>query len=325
MTKARDLADNAEGTKTKAVDAKGDLIVGTAADTAARLAVGTNGHLLTAASGEATGLKYALDPVIDLVTTKGDIVAATAADTLTRLGVGANGTLLTADSSEATGLKWAAPADQTPLTTKGDLFTFSTVDARLGVGANNTVLTADSAEATGLKWAAPAAGGAFTLINSGGTTISGNTTVSSIGGYTHLFFVIEGASRSSGSGTNYFIRFNGDSSANYAWAAVGSFNNATASSCGFNKADTEFELGFRYGSSTNFNNGNFSSGWVYRYGSSDDKVVNVDTWGTDGAPNTTPFFMHSRGAYNSSSAITSILVGADNTLDGGKIYVYGVN
>jgi hypothetical protein len=56
MTKARDLADNAEGTKTKAVDAKGDLIVGTAADTAARLAVGTDGHLLTAASGEATGL-----------------------------------------------------------------------------------------------------------------------------------------------------------------------------------------------------------------------------------------------------------------------------
>jgi hypothetical protein len=90
MTKARDLADNAEGTKTKAVDAKGDLIVGTAADTAARLAVGTDGHLLTAASGEATGLIYALDPVIDAVTTKGDIVAATAADTLSRLGVGAD-------------------------------------------------------------------------------------------------------------------------------------------------------------------------------------------------------------------------------------------
>jgi hypothetical protein len=110
MTKARDLADNAEGTKTKAVDAKGDLIVGTAADTAARLAVGTDGHLLTAASGEATGLIYALDPVTDAVTTKGDIVAATAADTLSRLGVGANDTVLTADSAEATGLKWAAAA-----------------------------------------------------------------------------------------------------------------------------------------------------------------------------------------------------------------------
>jgi hypothetical protein len=41
------------------IDAKGDLIAGTAADTAARLAVGTNNALLTAASGEATGLKYA--------------------------------------------------------------------------------------------------------------------------------------------------------------------------------------------------------------------------------------------------------------------------
>jgi len=116
MTKARDLGDNAQNTKPKVVDAKGDLIVGTAADTAARLAVGTNGHLLTAASGEATGLKYALDPVIDLVTTKGDIVVATAADTLTRLGVGTNTHILTADSAEATGLKWAAPGGASALT-----------------------------------------------------------------------------------------------------------------------------------------------------------------------------------------------------------------
>jgi hypothetical protein len=42
------------------IDAKGDLIVGTAADTAARLAVGTNDFVLTAASGETTGLKWGL-------------------------------------------------------------------------------------------------------------------------------------------------------------------------------------------------------------------------------------------------------------------------
>jgi hypothetical protein len=42
-----------------AVDAKGDLIVGTGADTFARLAVGTNGHTLVADSAEATGLKWA--------------------------------------------------------------------------------------------------------------------------------------------------------------------------------------------------------------------------------------------------------------------------
>jgi hypothetical protein len=41
------------------VDAKGDLIVATAADTVSRLAVGTNNHVLTADSSTATGLKWA--------------------------------------------------------------------------------------------------------------------------------------------------------------------------------------------------------------------------------------------------------------------------
>ena len=40
------------------IDAKGDLIVGTADDTAGRLAVGSNGYVLTADSTEATGLKW---------------------------------------------------------------------------------------------------------------------------------------------------------------------------------------------------------------------------------------------------------------------------
>ena len=42
-----------------AIDAKGDLVVGTGADTFSRLAVGTNGQVLTADSNEATGLKFA--------------------------------------------------------------------------------------------------------------------------------------------------------------------------------------------------------------------------------------------------------------------------
>lgn len=42
-----------------AIDAKGDLIGGTGADTFARLAVGTNGQVLTADSAETTGLKWA--------------------------------------------------------------------------------------------------------------------------------------------------------------------------------------------------------------------------------------------------------------------------
>jgi hypothetical protein len=41
------------------VDAKGDLIAATAADTVSRLAVGANGTILTADSAEATGMKWA--------------------------------------------------------------------------------------------------------------------------------------------------------------------------------------------------------------------------------------------------------------------------
>jgi hypothetical protein len=42
-----------------AIDAKGDLVAGTGADAFARLAVGTNGQVLTADSAETTGLKWA--------------------------------------------------------------------------------------------------------------------------------------------------------------------------------------------------------------------------------------------------------------------------
>ena len=41
------------------VDAKGDIIAATAADTVAKLTVGSNGQVLTAASGQSTGLQWA--------------------------------------------------------------------------------------------------------------------------------------------------------------------------------------------------------------------------------------------------------------------------
>jgi len=113
MTKARTLADNfaadingitagtgisgggTSGTVTvtnsmaTAIDAKGDLVVGTGADTFGRLAVGANDTILVAASGEATGLKWAapaaggkvLQVVSSVTTTETSITSSSLTDT----------------------------------------------------------------------------------------------------------------------------------------------------------------------------------------------------------------------------------------------------
>ncbi len=51
--------DDSNAIQNAIVDAKGDLIAATGADTPARLAVGTNGQVLTADSTAATGIKWA--------------------------------------------------------------------------------------------------------------------------------------------------------------------------------------------------------------------------------------------------------------------------
>jgi hypothetical protein len=50
--------DDSNAIQNTIVDAKGDLITATASDTPARLAVGTNGYVLTADSAESTGIKW---------------------------------------------------------------------------------------------------------------------------------------------------------------------------------------------------------------------------------------------------------------------------
>jgi hypothetical protein len=61
--------DDSNAIQNTIVDAKGDLIGATAADTPARLAVGTNGQVLTADSTAATGLAWATPAAIGNWTT----------------------------------------------------------------------------------------------------------------------------------------------------------------------------------------------------------------------------------------------------------------
>jgi hypothetical protein len=90
-------------------DAKGDLVVGTGADTFDKLSAGTNDHRLVAASGETTGLKYVADTQNTVIDAAGDLLYGTAADTLGRLAIGTANQQLRVNSG-ATAPEWFTPA-----------------------------------------------------------------------------------------------------------------------------------------------------------------------------------------------------------------------
>jgi hypothetical protein len=104
MTRSRDTASIIP-----TVDAKGDLLVGTADNTIDNLPAGTNGTYLKANSASATGLEWGTG-VESIVDAKGDLLVGTADNTVDNLSPGTNGQVLTANSATATGLEWTTPA-----------------------------------------------------------------------------------------------------------------------------------------------------------------------------------------------------------------------
>jgi len=77
------------GIQPSIVDAKGDLIVATAADSVSRLAVGTNGQVLKADSTTATGLAWGADAgkVVQIVYASHTTQASTSSNAFTDTGL----------------------------------------------------------------------------------------------------------------------------------------------------------------------------------------------------------------------------------------------
>jgi len=111
-------SDDANAIQNAIVDAKGDIVAASAADTPARLAVGTDNQRLVAASGEATGLKYVSDTQNTVIDAEGDLLIGDADNALQRLAIGSNAQVLTVDTTVDGKIKWATPAGASGALTK---------------------------------------------------------------------------------------------------------------------------------------------------------------------------------------------------------------
>lgn len=120
------------------VDAKGDLIAATAADTVARVAVGANGTVITAASGATPGLQWSLPPGYEL-----DYVTKTSNTTVSGTSEGAATTIITSTSLsyDGTAVMVAVSFPELQIANTGDilviadLYVDSTMLGRLSITA----------------------------------------------------------------------------------------------------------------------------------------------------------------------------------------------
>ena len=119
-------------------------------------------------------------------------------------------------------------------TAKGALLsaTAASTPGVLPVGTNGQYLSADSTASTGLAWASVSAGANWSLLNAGGTSLSGGSTitVSGISGKDKIMVLVKDASSSSASAT-MSLRFNTDSGSNYySFGMSYTFNSSYSSS-----------------------------------------------------------------------------------------------
>jgi hypothetical protein len=213
----------------------------------------------------------------------------------------------------------------TAIDAKGDLVPGTGADtfARLAVGANDTVLTADSSAATGLKWAGVAAAGAnWTLLNSGGTSLSGSiTTISGISGKDKIMILWENASGNDSSlYATLYVRFNEDSGSNYTARGLG-ISGAVNYNANIFNSQVYTDAGVRVGQmgDTHFM---AMSGYLLVTGcnSSGTKVFN-NAGSAEGGTQTRAYI--TGGNYNSSSTISSVSLRiSGGSFDTGTVFVY---
>jgi hypothetical protein len=206
-----------------------------------------------------------------------------------------------------------------PSTTLGDIeYRSSTANTntRLGIGTTGQVLSVSGGVPA---WTTPAGGStSYTLLNSGGTSLSGSTTTVSFTAQDTLFISIESASTDT-TDAFCFLRFNGNTANNYeqvnynitgALTTLENGSGLNASFRVFRLASTGYQTGFSY---------------IHVFGakSTSDKVFNFVG---AGEPSGTGRSYVGMGRYTEAAAITSVsVINSSGTWDNGTIKIYGAN
>ena len=211
-----------------------------------------------------------------------------------------------------------------PETTAGDIaYRAATANAktRLGIGTAGQVLAVNSG-ATAPEWISIATGG-MTLINTGGTTLTGaSVSVTSIPGtYNYLYGVIRNFKPASD--TQHFrMRFNNDTGANrHLYQA----SLAAQSDVGLNQSFNDTAL---YISATADNSvaTNLIIFEVYDYANTTTwKFTNSRAITVNSTTNTNVNYMTTVGIYNQTGAITELnFFPTSGNFTSGTLYLYGV-
>ena len=240
---------------------------------------------------------------------------------------GTTGQVLKKNTNTDMDFVWAADdaGFTNPMTTTGDIIYSSSgsTAARLGIGTTGQVLNV----AAGVPaWTTPSTPTtSYTLINAGGTALTGATsvTVSGISGKNKLMIYIEGAS-SANAGATIQYRFNGDGSSiygQYFYRITGdsTYNDDIFTS--FN-AITQSELILAKMAGTA---GSQVNGYVNVDGaaSTTRKIITAIGGGNE-AGNTGQTLVSSGAYYDGTSAISSFtLISNSGNFDAGTLFIYG--